>query len=151
MNILDLLKLSTRMFKARTTRTLLTILGMGVGIGAILFLVGLGYGIQKTLLETITTADSLLALDVYPGDARTVINADDINSIKSIDGVTEISPVFETMGQMKYNNLVSDSKILAVDTDFIKLDGIKISQGYDINNNEPKIPAKKSGNEPRRR
>ncbi len=125
------------MFKARTTRTLLTILGMGVGIGAILFLVGLGYGIQKTLLETITTADSLLALDVYPGDSRTVINSSDIDSIKSLDGVEKISPVFETMGQMKYNNLVSDSKILAVDTDFIKLDGIKITQGYDINSNEP--------------
>jgi putative ABC transport system permease protein len=125
------------MFKARTTRTLLTILGMGVGIGAILFLVGLGYGIQKTLLETITTADSLLALDVYPGDGRTVINSSDIDSIKSLDGVEKISPVFETMGQMKYNNLVSDSKILAVDTDFIKLDGIKITQGYDINSNEP--------------
>ncbi len=137
MNIFDLLKLSTRMFKARTTRTLLTILGMGVGIGAILFLVGLGYGIQKTLLETITTADSLLALDVYPGDSRTVINSSDIDSIKSLDGVEKISPVFETMGQMKYNNLVSDSKILAVDTDFIKLDGIKITQGYDINSNEP--------------
>ncbi|MEI6588239.1 MAG: ABC transporter permease [Candidatus Moraniibacteriota bacterium] len=137
MNIFDLLKLSTRMFKARTTRTLLTILGMGVGIGAILFLVGLGYGIQKTLLETITTADSLLALDVYPGDGRTVINSSDIDSIKSLDGVEKISPVFETMGQMKYNNLVSDSKILAVDTDFIKLDGIKITQGYDINSNEP--------------
>ncbi len=137
MNIFDLLKLSTRMFKARTTRTLLTILGMGVGIGAILFLVGLGYGIQKTLLETITTADSLLALDVYPGDGRTVINSADIEKIKSMDGVEKISPVFETMGQMKYNNLVSDSKILAVDTDFIKLDGIKISQGYDINSNEP--------------
>lgn len=137
MNIFDLIKLSTRMFKARTTRTLLTILGMGVGIGAIMFLVGLGYGIQKTLLETITTADSLLALDVYPGDSRTVISSADVDNIKSIDGVEKISPLYETMGQMKYNNLVSDSKILAVDTDFIKLDGIKISQGYGINDNEP--------------
>ncbi len=137
MNIFDLLKLSTRMFKARTTRTLLTILGMGVGIGAILFLVGLGYGIQKTLLETITTADSLLALDVYPGDSRTVIGSADVDSIKNMEGVEKISPVYETMGQMKYNNLVSDSKILAVDADFIKLDGVKIVQGYDINNNEP--------------
>ncbi|MCX6762142.1 MAG: ABC transporter permease [Candidatus Moranbacteria bacterium] len=137
MNIFDLIKLSTRMFKARTTRTLLTILGMGVGIGAILFLVGLGYGIQKTLLETITTADSLLALDVYPGDSRTAISSDDVDKIKSLDGVESISPVFETMGQLKYNNLVSDSKVLAVDKDFIKLDGIKIVEGYDINNNEP--------------
>lgn len=125
------------MFKARTTRTLLTILGMGVGIGAILFLVGLGYGIQKTLLETITTADSLLTLDVYPGEDSRTITRGDIEKIKNIDGVEMISPVTETMGQIKYNNLVSDSKILAVDTEFIKLDGIKLTSGYDINSNEP--------------
>lgn len=76
-------------------------------------------------------------MDVYPGDSRTVISSADVSSIKNIDGVEKISPVFETMGQMKYNNLVSDSKILAVDTDFIKLDGVKIVEGYDINNNEP--------------
>lgn len=125
------------MFKARTTRTLLTILGMGVGIGAILFLVGLGYGIQKTLLETITTADSLLTLDVYPGEDSRTITRGDIEKIKNIDGVEMISLVTETMGQIKYNNLVSDSKILAVDTEFIKLDGIKLTSGYDINSNEP--------------
>lgn len=125
------------MFKARTTRTLLTILGMGVGIGAILFLVGLGYGIQKTLLETITTTDSLLTLDVYPGEDNSTISFKDIERIKEIDGVKMISPVMETMGQIKYDSLVSDSKILAVDTEFIKLDGVKITSGYDINSNEP--------------
>ncbi len=136
MNIFDLIKLSTRMFKARTTRTVLTILGMGVGIGAIMFLVGLGYGIQKTLLETITTADSLLTLDVYPGENSKAVSLADVDNIKQSSGVEMISPVFETMGQMKYNELVSDSKILAVNTDFIKLEGIKIVEGYDINNNE---------------
>ncbi|HAI74519.1 MAG TPA: hypothetical protein DCS28_00585 [Candidatus Moranbacteria bacterium] len=136
MGILDLLKLSTRMFKARTSRTVLTILGMGVGVGAILFLVALGYGIQKTLLETITTADSLLTLDVYPGETRQSIIADDINKIKEINGVDLISPVFETVGQMKYASLVSDAKITAVDENFLDLDGVKIVQGEKINDDE---------------
>ena len=64
MKFIDLFKLATRMFKARTSRTLLTVLGMSLGIGAILFLVSLGYGLQKTLLERITTSDSLLTLDI---------------------------------------------------------------------------------------
>ena len=64
MKFIDLFNLSTRMFKARTSRTLLTVLGMSIGIAAILFLVSLGYGLQKTLLERITTSDSILTLDV---------------------------------------------------------------------------------------
>ena len=135
MGIIDLLKMSTRMFKARTSRTLLTILGMGVGIGAILFLVALGYGIQKTLLETITTADSLVTLDVYPKASEQAISADEVDGMKKMDGMETISSIFETTGQLKYSNLVSDSKIIAIDSNFLRLDGTKIEGGEDINDN----------------
>jgi putative ABC transport system permease protein len=132
MNVIDLLKLATRMFQARTSRTLLTILGMGVGIGAILFLVALGFGIQKTLLETITTADSLVTLDVYPGEKMPAISGVDMENIKNRDGVEMVSPAFETMGQLTYASLVSDSKVKAVDANFLRLDGIKIAGGDSI-------------------
>jgi putative ABC transport system permease protein len=132
MNIIDLLKLATRMFQARTSRTLLTILGMGVGIGAILFLVALGFGIQKTLLETITTADSLVTIDVYPGEKMPSISGVDIENIKNIDGVEMISPALETMGQLTYASLVSDSKVKVVDGNFLRLDGIKVVGGDSI-------------------
>src|SRR3990167_828167 len=66
MRAVDLLKLSTRMFRTRTLRTVLTILGVAVGIGTIVFLVSLGYGLQTLLIENITTSDSLLTLDVFP-------------------------------------------------------------------------------------
>jgi len=117
------------MFKARTSRTFLTILGMGVGIGAILFLVALGFGIQRTLLETITTADSLLTLDVYPGENKTAISHEDILNIKKIPGVALISPVFETTGRLKYDGLVAEAKIIAVDENFFDLEGLKVTQG----------------------
>jgi ABC-type antimicrobial peptide transport system permease subunit len=69
MRLFDILKLSMRMFKARTMRTLLTILGMSVGIAAIIFLVSLGYGLQRTLLQKITTSDALVTLDVTLGES----------------------------------------------------------------------------------
>ena len=109
MGFRNLLKFSTRMFKARTSRTLLTILGMSVGIGAILFLVALGFGVQKTLLETITTADSLLTLDVYPSELKKEITAVDLLNIKRIPGVDFISPVFETVGRLKYGGVIIQS------------------------------------------
>lgn len=108
---------------------MLTILGMGVGIGAILFLVALGFGIQKTLLETITTADSLLTLDVYPGETKPAISQEEIINIKKIQGVGVISPVFETSGQLKYSGLVVDSKIIAVDENFLDFEGLKVILG----------------------
>jgi ABC-type antimicrobial peptide transport system permease subunit len=68
----DALTLSTRMFKNRPMRTFLTILGVSVGIGTVLFLVSLGYGLQQVILNKITTADSLLSLYVSPGVSKLV-------------------------------------------------------------------------------
>ena len=39
----DTIKLSTRMFKTNPSRTWITIMGMGVGTGAVVMLVGLGF------------------------------------------------------------------------------------------------------------
>ena len=56
--------LSTRMFKTNPSRTWLTILGMGVGTGAVVALVGLGFGLQGIILERIVLGDTLLSLNV---------------------------------------------------------------------------------------
>ena len=53
MRIQDTLALATRMFRTRPARTWLTIFGIGVGFGAVVILVGLGYGLQGVLLEKI--------------------------------------------------------------------------------------------------
>ncbi len=137
MRLTDLGKLSTRMFKARTSRTLLTILGMGVGIGAILFLVSMGYGMQKVLLETITTSDSLLSLDVSGNQSKGLILSEmEILNIRKVEGVIEVSPAWEVKAQVRFNELTSDSKAIIVGPDFLKLDGTKIAVGESLSDNE---------------
>jgi len=92
MGILDLISLSIRMFKNRPLRTFLTVLGVSVGIGTVLFLVSLGYGLQRTILSRITTADSLLSLDVSPGAGNLITLADkDVEEISRIKEVKEVS------------------------------------------------------------
>lgn len=134
MKIIDLLKLSTRMFKARTSRTVLTILGMGVGIGAILFLVSLGYGLQRTLLGKITTSDSILSLDVtWGGSDKNFLDAEKIKSIEKIEGVSEISPRFNINAQGKTEGLVSDMVVSGISPSFLRMGGTKILKGKSLN------------------
>lgn len=126
----DLFKLSTRMFKARTSRTLLTIFGMSIGIGAILFLVSFGYGLQKTLLERITTAESLLTLDVMEAKSGLVnLNAEMVEKIKSMPGVNEVSSAFQLNAQGKIDDISSDLAVKGVQPSFMRLGGIKIAEG----------------------
>ncbi|EKD46606.1 MAG: ABC superfamily ATP binding cassette transporter protein [uncultured bacterium] len=130
MKFIDLFKLSTRMFKARTSRTLLTVLGMSVGIAAILFLVSLGYGLQKTLLEKITTSDSLLSLSITEAKSGIVsLNNDMIKKIKEMPGVDDVSPAFQITTQGHLDDLSADLAVIGAKPSYFKLGGLKASQG----------------------
>ncbi|MEA1925881.1 MAG: FtsX-like permease family protein [Patescibacteria group bacterium] len=135
MRILDLFKLSTRMFKARTSRTLLTVLGMGIGISAILFLVSLGYGLQNVILEKITTSDALLSLDATPSKEQELkIDNDFISKIEAINNVAEVSPVSQISSQVHFNNLISNVTTEVVKPSFFSLSGLEIDHGTVFDN-----------------
>ncbi len=125
MKIIDLLYLVFQGVKSRIIRTLYTTLGVAIGIAAILFLVSLGYGLQKILLERITTAESLLTLDVASPESK-IISLDDniIKKISEISGVEKISPGAVFPGQVVFNELTSESVINLVDSDFFSLGGV---------------------------
>lgn len=138
MKFIDLFKLSTRMFKARTSRTLLTVLGMSIGIGAILFLVSLGYGLQKTLLERITTSDSLLTLDISEAKSGIVtLNKEMIKKIEDMPGVEEVSPAFQIATQGRMDDLSADLVTIGSKPSFLRLGGFRASQGVLLNDDNP--------------
>ncbi len=133
MKFLDVLKLSTRMFRARTSRTVLTVLGMGVGIGAILFLVSLGYGLQKTLLEKITTSDSLLTLDVTEAKSDAIsLNQEAVAVMEQMDGVSEVSESFTLSSRGQLGDLSADIVAIGTQPSFLRLGGSKVQEGESL-------------------
>jgi len=133
MRVSDLARLSLRTFKARTGRTLLTILGMGIGISAILFLVGLGYGLQELLLKTITTSDSLSSLDIAANSENGArLTPDKALEISHLQGVVDIAPAYDLPSQVKFGDTVTDATATVTKPLFLLLDGKKISQGVSI-------------------
>ena len=126
----DLLKLSTRTFRTRSSRTALTVLGISVGIGAIVTFVSLGYGLQKTMLEQITTAESLLSLDVTtPQEEIISLNKEKITEISEIPEVEKTSPLAILSGQMSLGNLTSDTLFYVCSPSYFKLGGIIAKEG----------------------
>ncbi len=139
MRLFDILKLSIRMFKARTMRTLLTILGMSVGIAAIIFLVSLGYGLQRTLLQKITTSDALVTLDVTLKETGEAIKLDNdvVETLKTINQVVDVIPVLELSGQGKFDNVTLDVNTVSSSATLLKSEGVKINYGRLFNADEP--------------
>jgi putative ABC transport system permease protein len=126
------------MFRARTSRTILTILGMGVGIGAILFLVSFGYGLQKTLLEKITTSESLLTLDVTESKSAPVnLDRAVLEKIGTTEGVVEVSPAFYISAQGKVEDLMADLVVLDIKPSFLRLGGLRAIKGEVLSDENP--------------
>ncbi len=130
MLVVDIFRLSTRMFRTNRSRTILTILGIGVGIGAILFLVSLGYGLQKLILSRITTSEALLSLDVTTGDNE-ILKLDNraIKDIEKIPGVSKVSPLVSLQAQISIDDISSELTANFAREDFFKLDGTELAFG----------------------
>src|SRR3989339_621820 len=124
MLVIDILRLSTRMFRTNRSRTILTILGISVGIGAILFLVSLGYGLQQLILNRITTSDALLSLDVTTADVSGLrMNSESEKQISAITGVDKTSPMVTSQAQIRIDDISSELLMNFVNHEF-KIIGI---------------------------
>jgi len=111
-------------------RTWLTILGIGVGIGAILFLVSLGYGLQRVLLEKITTSKALLSLDVASGESELVVlDEERLEEIANIPGVSKISPTINIPGQLTLGELTGDVALMGIRPDYFELSVMEAAYG----------------------
>ncbi|MBI4779477.1 ABC transporter permease [Candidatus Falkowbacteria bacterium] len=130
MKLPDLILLSTRTFTARPMRTFLTILGVSVGIGTVLFLVSLGYVLQNMVLNKITTADALLSIDIGAGDSgSSPLDKSVLKIISEIEGVAETSPLISLTAQMSLGDLTGDALVNAVNPSFFRLGGISPAYG----------------------
>jgi ABC-type antimicrobial peptide transport system permease subunit len=101
-SLIDLVRLSLRIFKTKPLRTFLTILGMSAGIGTVVFLVSLGYGLQFILIgNLVTSQDSLITLSAsYPAQSGLNIDSKTVQEIQTLPNVAETSSIAEFSGQI---------------------------------------------------
>ena len=117
----DTFKLATRMFRTRPMRTWLTILGIGVGISAVVVLVGLGYGLQNILLEKIVFGDAMLSLDVVAPPSQVItINDKTIADFRQMDNVADVAPLASFSSSITFSGLTGSILLQGVDPAYFR-------------------------------
>ncbi|MBI2024218.1 ABC transporter permease [Candidatus Giovannonibacteria bacterium] len=126
LSLLDVFRLSFRVFRVKPLRTVLTILGISVGIGVVLFLVSLGYGLQFILVGKLaSTEDSLISIEAYyPDETNLTINREEIDNVSSFPEAAEVSPVGEFPGESKYGEISSYIIMKLIRTNYFRLAGL---------------------------
>lgn len=122
--------LSTRMFKTNPSRTWLTIVGMGVGTGAVVALVGLGFGLQGIILERIVFGESLLSLNVNnPASHAVVIDKEFVETFGADPLIKEVSPMVTFSALVTYDGLTGNANVQGMKPSFFLYSGIKADAG----------------------
>ena len=130
MQVADLARLSTRMFKNNPLRTWLTILGMGVGTGAVVVLVGLGFGLQQIILEQIVFGETLLSLGVSAtGSHNLKINDEVVKKFEAQKNIIDVAPLARYPALITYKGLTGNVFIQGAEPAYLRYAGITATAG----------------------
>lgn len=129
MMVSDLFQLSTRMFRSRATRTWLTILGISVGIGAVLFLVSLGYGLQNVILEKIVFNQAMLSLTVSPPTDAIAFDEATMTGFREIPKAVDVAPMAMFSGSVTVGGLNGTVEVRGADANYFDYSGITPLEG----------------------
>jgi len=105
-------------------RTWLTILGISVGTGAVLFLVALGFGLQNIILQKIVFNKALLSLSVTSNNENIVMTPETIGKFRAVKQVTDVAPLARYNGQMWTGDLSGNASFFAAPASFFDYAGI---------------------------
>ncbi len=139
MKYIDILSLSWKNLMVNKMRSLLTILGISVGIATIIFLVSLGEGLQEMSIKKITSISSLTALDVTPSQGNIVITQAVLDDFAKIPNVEGVSPLLSLAGQISKSDSRTDIVGYGVKPDYFGYQGIKVSTGSIFNGNSQAV------------
>lgn len=134
---MQLIELSIKNMKAKKTRTIITIGGMTIGIGAIVFLVSIGYGLQQLVITRVARLDEMRQADVaLQAGGKVKIDDKTLSDFKDIPAVEMALPLIAVVGSVNYQGSVSDVAVYGVTTDYLKQSAVKPIQGKIFESNE---------------
>ncbi len=130
MRPVDFLRLSLQNIWGNRLRSSLTVLGVSIGIGSIVFLVGLGFGLQRLTINRIISSAALTTLDVTTTKSALLkLDQEATSRFANITGVEAVSPIFRLPGQSQRDGTATETLIQGVEPSFFDLEGMKLVAG----------------------
>ncbi len=115
-----LIELAFRNMKAKKNRTIVTIGGVALGVGAIVLLVSIGYGLERLVIDKVAKLDELKMADVTLGKAASVrLNDETIKKITGVENVKDVIPVVSMVSKVRYNNSILDVMSFGVNKKYV--------------------------------
>ena len=103
-------------------RTTLTVIGVVVGIGAVVFLLAFGYGLRDLVTKQVVDSNSIRTIDVSQANPLVLpLDTNTEQKISAFNDVASVSRVFNFAGQVDYADSQTGVVVFGSDQQYMEL------------------------------
>lgn len=118
MNISESLKIAVKCIKSNMMRSLLTMLGIIIGISSVIMIIGAGTGVRDyivSLIEDMGSNAVLVSVDATTATDSDYITLDDVENIKNkVNGVDRCSPMLMGFGRATIDKTATEATAMLI-------------------------------------
>ena len=135
MKLIEIFRISLTNLRSNRMRSMLTIIGISIGIASIVFLVSLGYGLQALSIKKIASIEAISTLDISPGKSSThAINEKFLAEIAGMEQVDKVSPLLSLGTKIEHEGNQTDAVGNFINDDYRSLEGLNPTMGAFFSN-----------------
>ena len=146
MSILESFSLAVKNILSSKTRTLLTMLGIIIGVAAVIVIVGLGNGLEQYMTDSFSgLGTNTLTVSVSSRGSTRSLSVDEMYDIveENSDYLDLCSPTVSMNGYVKIgSDTVSSTSVQGVSEDYVDISGASVSSGRNLQYSDMKLRAK---------
>ena len=146
MSILESFSLAVKNILSSKTRTLLTMLGIIIGVAAVIVIVGLGNGLEQYMTDSFSgLGTNTLTASVSSRGSTRSLSVDEMYGIvdENSQYLDQCSPTVSMNGYVKIgSDTVSSTSVQGVSEDYVDISGASVSSGRNLQYSDMKLRAK---------
>lgn len=128
-----LIYVAGRNLLTKKLRTILTLLGIVIGIGAIFFLLSFGLGLRNLVTSEVIGNTSVKSIDVTSPNSKIIkIDQGNVNRIKGLGHATRVGASFSFPGVVKLDRSTVDGVAYGVDQEYQSLLELNVVEGRQL-------------------
>jgi putative ABC transport system permease protein len=132
MRFAQTIKLCIKNIRANKIRSLLTMLGIIIGISSVIILVSIASGSTKTITDQVKSLGTDLITVSTMNRGNNKLKFDDLNDIKNLQDVKNLAPLTSYSASVNVNSTQQDTSIVGTTKEYFDIMDLSIKSGRSI-------------------
>ncbi|WMT27981.1 ABC transporter permease [Bacillus aerius] len=142
MKLFENIKIALNSVLAHKLRSILTMLGIIIGVGSVIAVVAIGQGGEQMLKESISGPNNTIDMTYTPSDEELNANPnalfeatfteEDIQSVQALNGVKQVASSTAQGMQLRFQDTTIDATVNGINESYTNVHSLHIAEGQDL-------------------